>query len=63
MVEAGGIEPPSEGLGPRVSPCAAYGLFSSLRLGVGSRPPRPAREVSTAVAGRGGGPACFGVAV
>jgi hypothetical protein len=63
MVEAGGIEPPSGRLGPRVSPCAAYGWFSSRGLGVGSRPPRPAREISTAAAGRGDGPACFGGAV
>jgi hypothetical protein len=63
MVEAGGIEPPSGRLGPLVSPCAAYGWFSSRRLGVGSRPSRPARTISTAAAGRSGGPACFGGAV
>jgi len=63
VVEAGGIEPPSGRLGPLVSPCAAYVWFSSRRLGVGSRPSRPARAISTAAAGRSGGPACFGVAV
>src|SRR5664280_3296966 len=63
MVEAGGIEPPSGRLGSQVSPCAAYACFSSRWLGVGSRPSRPARMISTAAAGRSGGPACFGVAV
>jgi len=38
MVEAGGIEPPSEGPVPPVSPCAACGFISPRRLGSGPRP-------------------------